>query len=257
MAAQRAAQSVWVWEPESATGGRGITGGTVNQRACVGVAGAMAPVAPGEYSSLGVSLPDAMKRQREALVLSQAIGAGAVSSGLSNMLTTLGGAAQTGQTLLSMLNGGSQNSVSRALDDSSFPVRSWKKFTAAYAACEVSVAQGNVTANGASASGYNITMTYYHYQAMPFVGRYFSGWWTQIPFTNTEIEYGNKIGEATAVWQKTGRIGHFVKIERVIGWPKQVVIPNSRLPNNNGPGGPGSGGSSSSSGAIRGGVSGS
>jgi hypothetical protein len=242
VAVHRAAQSVWVWDPETSSGRAGSV--NVADRACIGVAGVMAPVAPGDYSNLTTGNTDAMKKQRAALVLSQ-IPITGVLGGVGDAALSAAGVLSAIQTVTS---GQTVNSMNRALDDSSFVVRSYKKFSAAYSACEVTV--GSATASsgqgGKSVPGYKVNMKYFHYQAMPFVGRYFSGWWS-LGILGAEVSLS---GDAIHIQEKTGRLGHFITIKRELVWPKQAIKLNNRMPVNNGDGS--EGGSGVSTGSVKG-----
>jgi hypothetical protein len=173
-----------------------------------------------------------------------------VLGGVGDAALSAAGVLSAIQTVTS---GQTVNSMNRALDDSSFVVRSYKKFSAAYSACEVTV--GSATASsgqgGKSVPGYKVNMKYFHYQAMPFVGRYFSGWWTANPFNGDVYDYvGPNIGDMLHIQQKTGRLGHFITIKRELVWPKQAIKLNNRMPVNNGDGS--EGGSGVSTGSVKG-----
>jgi hypothetical protein len=214
VAVHRAAHSVWVWEPET-------RGGSVQpkDRACLAVAGVMAPVAPGDFPSFPRSSSNEMKSYRAALVMSQ-IPLGGSLAGTANSLISLADLVPS-----SVVPGGggqeSTFSISRALDESSFLVRSAYKFTAAYRACTVNIANATVASTGgASVPGYDVSIEYKHSQVMPLVGAVFAG---------TSLG-GVLLGD------------HFITIKRTLPWPKQVIKINTRLPNNGGPGGSGGGG---------------
>lgn len=247
VAVHRAAHAVWVWEPERANNTNRAGNLNVGDRACIGVANVMTPVAPGDYGSIPNTPPDAMRAMRAAHAMGQfPINAGAgIANSVINLADTVPSSVLQGHVGLR------NNSMGRALDDSSFLVRSIYKFTAAYRACTVTfqnatVQQTNGGAGGGSTTsvpGYNVAMTYHHYQAMPLVGRFFSGWFTANPF-GSDIEFiGSNMGDMTQIWQQTGRpMSHFITIRRTLPWPRQAIVPNVRMPNNGGPGGSGGGG---------------
>lgn len=187
VAVYQAARSSWIWYPEQSRGGGPDQ---AKKRAQIAAAVVMTPVANGDMFGIA-SLGTEASKMREAIAFSQT---GGISlGGLGNLAVTLGSIGTETET-----------GMDKALDKSPFALRSVRKFSHAVAATQI-----EARADGAK-------LTYSHYQAMPMMGRVFTGTpsWNPLP--------GNAIVGL--------RPGFYIKIERNLTITAQGAAPNASNP---------------------------
>lgn len=160
VAVYEAARTAWVWEGE--VGKRaGVTEAKMKEKVRTAVALVMTPVAPGGFVG-NPTLPSHPSRMRTALAMANVPLLGGPASQLmpAGVTDLLGTGASLDLTIPTRNN----QSVSRALDQELFIVRTVKKFTHAFHATKITVNSGDDT---------TVTMEYMHFIAMPMMGPIF------------------------------------------------------------------------------------
>lgn len=217
IAGYQASRTAWLWQPEESAGRMGTSSGEAQVRARIAAGLVMAPIAPADYLSAGSaagelsgSFPDQAKAMRKGLSLTNAVLNGA-SSATGADLGGLGGLADIA---IGVQSYGTRTDLTfySALGESSFRVRGLRKFTRAFLCSQVSIVEedGKI---GAS-------LTYHHYQGMPYVGKIMAGnGFLRLPDMPSS-ENGNKMG-------------YYIKYKRKYMFQAQQAKPNPNPPDNN------------------------
>lgn len=199
IAAYEAARAAWVWQPEEDASDKrmDLPEGTAEQKCRIAVAFAMMPIAPGDFLKNPALSSDYGDKARMLALGANVPLSGVLSDVLGEGLVGLGAGALGAGEYIALTGDASYN---RALDTSSFAVRSVRKFTTAFLAAECDIK-----------NDHSVEMKYKHYVAMPVVGRIFGTWDT--------------IGPGLLP-------GYYGTYERTFGFRKQINTPNRKLPLN-------------------------
>lgn len=197
VAAYQAARAAWIWQPEEDASEKrmGIEDGIAVEKCRIAVALVMLPVANGEFLN-DPSLPTYASKMRVAAVGAH-IPFGGTLTGLDPEVSDLLAGAASVRFRLAVRD---NQSVTRALDESSFILRTASKFTHAFQA-------SSCTING----DHSVTMVYKLHVVMPLMGPLF----------------GNSGFDVVE-----GRAGYFQDFTRELGLTKQVILPNAKQPVN-------------------------
>lgn len=157
----QAARTVWLWAPEvnplnGEPARRGVNSDRVAEAARVQAAAALTPVAPGDFKAKNPGGSATQFEMMRGLLLATQLANPSNNSGLEAMDAARGTSDFTTAKDLAFF---------RALDTATFPERSVRKFTFAYAALELEVI------NDATQAG--VRVTYQHKMTFPMVGRIF------------------------------------------------------------------------------------
>lgn len=206
VAVYQAARAIWVWSPETSSQEKRAEFGEdfEIQKAKTAVAMVMIPVAPGDYFAGSLEGDETTIAEKARL----AAAASHIPAG--GVLTDFLG----GQTLDGLVTVGSQGYAGlgsnpldyltfyNALGSGDFMLRTLNSFSLAYNSTKIEYDEETL----------EVTMTYEHFQGMPFVGRIF--------------------GEKTWTDGATLRPGYYTTFKRVYGFEKQASLPNAKLPQN-------------------------
>ncbi len=198
VAVYEAARAVWIWQPE--VDSERVEADPVD-RARIAAAQVMTPVAPGNFTIIPTGLSDEFKASRKALILSQIPLGGSLPSGLSDLGIGLGSINLQAATEKNF-------SMAKALDKSTFLLRSVSKYTHAYLATDIEIINGD---------DIGATLSYQHNQTMPLVGYIF----------------GKKSsGVAGVSLNAPGmRSGYYSTFKRSYALKAQALLPNKTMPN--------------------------
>lgn len=203
IAGYQASRAIWLWHPEAQAGRMGVSSGEEITRAKIAAAAVMAPVASGDYRSIGgaalSALPDQAKAARAGFAQSQTyvdlpdVAISGMSVGMDSELT-----------------------VFTTLGSSNFLMRSLRNFTRAYYTTQVEVIDegGRLGAR----------MTYQHFNSMPLVG----------PIFDNDGSTLNQFGVPDPPSAANGyRTGFYTVFERSYTFKAQQAQPNNKPPDNN------------------------
>lgn len=205
VAVYQAARTAWIWMPEEQVDQKrqGIEEGTAVEKARVAAAMVMLPAAPGDYffGELEGENTAFAEKARLVAAASHVPGGGLITDAVGDDINQIADFFSQG-TAGAFSNPLDYLSFSTALDQSNFITRTLKKFSLAYNSTTIEIDEET----------HEVTMTYLHFQGMPYVGRVF--------------------GEKMYFDGPTFRPGYYAKIERTYGFLKQANLPNASTPDN-------------------------